>query len=134
MRFSGLKYLTLDNVQNTKVGDGDDLFIELGNYMLLSTDSLPLDAKNKEKLSEVIAKDPLALIEYWSIDPDYDGQTFRSVWQDYRGNTNNDSDAFRVIKTASLRVPHKDKRTVAVRAVDVFGWESEVIVEVKTNE
>ena len=134
VRFSGLQYLTLDNVQNTKMGDGDDLFIELGNYMLLSTDSLPLDAKNKEKLSEVIAKDPLALIEYWSIDPDYDGQTFRSVWQDYRGNTDNDSDALRVIKTASLRVPHKDKRTVAVRAVDVFGWESEVIVEVKTNE
>lgn len=134
VRFSGLQYLTLDNVQNTKVGDGDDLFIELGNYMLLSTDSLPLDAKNKEKLSEVISKDPLALIEYWSIDPDYDGQTFRSVWQDYRGNTDNDGDALRVIKTASLRVPHKDKRTVAVRAVDVFGWESEVIVEVKTNE
>ena len=82
----------------------------------------------------MIAKDPLALIEYWSIDPDYDGQTFRSVWQDYRGNTDNDSDALRVIKTASLRVLHKDKRTVAVRAVDVFGWESEVIVEVKTNE
>ena len=102
--------------------------------MLLSTDSLPLDAKNKEKLSEVIAHDPLALIEYWSIDPDYDGQTFRSVWQDYRGNTDNDDDALRVIRDARLHVPHRDKRTVAVRAVAVFGWESEVIVEVKTNE
>ena len=134
IRFSGLQYLTLGNVQNTSLGENDELFIELGNYMLLSTDSLPLDAKNKEKLSEVIAHDPLALIEYWSIDPDYDGQTFRSVWQDYRGNTDNDDDALRVIRDARLHVPHRDKRTVAVRAVDVFGWESEVIVEVKTNE
>ena len=22
--------------------------------------------------------------KYWSIDPDYDGVTFRSTWQDYR--------------------------------------------------
>ncbi|MDO9424086.1 MAG: hypothetical protein Q7T40_07845 [Methylobacter sp.] len=28
--------------------------------------------------------EPLALIEYWAVDPDYDGQLFRSVWQDYR--------------------------------------------------
>jgi DNA modification methylase len=134
VRFSSLQYLTLGNVQNTRVGDEDELLIELGNYMLLSADSLPLDAKNREKLAEVIAREPLALIEYWSIDPDYDGQTFRSVWQDYRGNTDNDGDALRVITSTTLHVPHRDKRTIAVRAVDVFGWESEVIWEVDTNE
>ena len=134
VRFSSLQYLTLGNVQNSRVGDEDELFIELGNYMLLSGDSLPLDEKNRAKLQDVIARDPLALIEYWSIDPDYDGKTFRSVWQDYRGNTENDDDPLRVIRSASLRVPHRDKRTIAVRAVDVFGWESEVIWEVTTNE
>lgn len=86
---------------------------------------------HREKLGDVIAKDPLSLIEYWSIDPDYDGKTFRSVWQDYRGNTDNNDDPLRVVFSAELNVPYKDRRTVAVRAVDVFGWESEVIVEVK---
>ena len=134
VRFSSLQYLTLGNVQSSRMGDEDELLIELGNYMLLSGDSLPLDEKNRAKLQEVIAHDPLSLIEYWSIDPDYDGKTFRSIWQDYRGNTENDDDPLRVIRSASIRTPHRDKRTIAIRAVDVFGWESEVVWEVGTNE
>ena len=77
--------------------------------------------------------DPLALIEYWSIDPDYDGVTFRSTWQDYRENTKNDSDELRCIRTASLRVPTKKERTVCVKAVDVFGFESMVVKTIKKN-
>jgi len=99
--------------------------------MLLSPDSLPLDDTNKAKLQEVIAKNPLDLIEYWSIDPDYDGEVFRSVWQDYRGNVENDEDPLRVVKMATIRVPKKEGvRRICVKAVDVFGWESEVIKEV----
>ena len=131
VRFSSLQYLTIKQPVITSHGGQQDLRVELDNYMLLSSDSLPLDKKNREKLGDVIAKDPLSLIEYWSIDPDYDGKTFRSVWQDYRGNTDNNDDPLRVVFSAELNVPYKDRRTVAVRAVDVFGWESEVIVEVK---
>jgi len=75
-------------------------------------------------------KEPLALIEYWAVDPDYDGEVFRSVWQDYRGNTDNDDDPLRVVTTARLQLPRKDgPRRVCVRAVDVFGFESEVVVD-----
>ena len=79
-------------------GENDIIEVELDNYTLLSPDALPLDQKNKEKLEDVMGEDPLALIEYWSIDPDYDGETFRSKWQDYRQNTDNNGDEFRVIK------------------------------------
>ena len=62
------------------------------------------------------------------MDPDYDGQVFRSVWQDYRGNTANDGDALRVIDRASFGVPRKDgERRICVRVVDVFGFEAEVV-------
>ena len=81
----------------------------------------------------MVARDPLALVEYWSIDPDYDGQTFRSVWQDYRENEENDSDPLHVITRARIQAPHKPVRKVAVRAIDVFGQESEVVMEVRTN-
>ena len=75
-------------------------------------------------------KEPLALIEYWAIDPDYDGQVFRSIWQDYRGNTDNDGDPLRVITHSTLNVPYKQgKRKVCIRAVDVFGFEAEVVQE-----
>jgi adenine-specific DNA-methyltransferase len=54
---------------------------------------------------------------------------FRSVWQDYRGNTENDNDPLRVITKAQLELPVKTgPRTVCIRAVDVFGFESEVVI------
>ena len=87
--------------------------------------------ENKEKLNEVVAKDPLALIEYWSVDPNFDGNFFQSTWQDYRNNTENDDDPLHVINKVTL--PLGDTGYVAVRAVDVFGFESEVIMEV-SNE
>ena len=98
----------------------------MDNYVLLSPDNIPLDDKDKAKLQQVLEKDPLALIEYWSIDPDYDGITFRSQWQDYRENTDNDSDPLHCIYTATLITPRKAERTVCVKAVDVFGFESMV--------
>jgi len=133
IRFSSLQYLTVKPVQKKSYNDEEDeLVIELENYILLSPDALPLDDKNKEKLENVIAEDPLSLIEYWSIDPDYDGEVFRSKWQDYRDNTFNDDDPFRVVRNAKLIV-HKIKgtRNVCVKAVDVFGFESVAVLEVK---
>lgn len=131
VRFSSLQYITIKDPQIKNIGNEDEIIIELDNYMLLSPDALPLDEKNKEKLREVIAKNPLDLIEYWSIDPDHDGHIFRSIWQDYRGNTENDDDPLRVVKKAKIRVPTKNgKRKICIKAVDVFGWESEVIKEI----
>lgn len=132
IRFSSLQYLTLKPIRKS-VGNSHDeekLEIELDNYILLSPDNIPLDAKDKEKLQEIISKDPLSLIEYWSIDPDYDGETFRSTWQDYRENEENDSDPFHVINKATLFVSKKAKRKVCVKTVDVFGFESIVIEDI----
>lgn len=133
MRFSTLQYLTIKNPIVQSVDDlEEDITIELDNYMLLSPDALPLDDKSKEKLQQVVATAPLDLIEYWSIDPDYDGDVFRSVWQDYRSNMENDNDALRVVHKTILRVPKKQgKRKICIKAVDVFGWESELTKEIE---
>jgi adenine specific DNA methylase Mod len=130
IRFSSLQYLSIEPVKLLMDQDGTQtLQVSLRNYTILSPDSLPLDEKNREKLRDVIAQNPLDLIEYWSIDPDYDGQVFRSIWQDYRQNKENDNDSLRVVRTADISVPSKQSRTVCVRAVDVFGWESEVVTQ-----
>ncbi len=132
IRFSSLQYLSIKPIKVEPVNDKEEkLIVELENYVLLSPDNIPLDDKDRERLKEIMNKDPLALIEYWSIDPDYDGEVFRSKWQDYRENTANDSDPYRVITRAELIVPKKEKRKVCVKAVDVFGFESIVIEEVK---
>ena len=133
VRFSSLQYLTVKKPivkQSVTEPDKQDITIELDNYVLLSPDVLPLDDKNKELVQKVIAENPLDLIEYWSIDPDYDGTTFRSVWQDYRENTANDGDDMRVTRSVTLTVNKSDARKVCVKAVDVFGFESQCVVEV----
>ena len=85
VRFSSLQYLTLHPVERTRSDDVDHLAVKLRNYVLLSPEAINLDDANRQKLQAVMNKEPLALIEYWAIDPDYDGKVFRSVWQDYPG-------------------------------------------------
>ena len=135
VRFSSLQYLTLHPVQRSTQGHEETLTVRLKNYVLLSPEAINLDDANRAKLQEVANREPLALIEYWAVDPDYDGRVFRSVWQDYRGNTANDADALRVVTQAVLTVAAKPgPRTVCVRVVDLFGFEAEVVAMVGTPE
>ncbi len=131
IRFSSLQYLQA-HVASRKVaaGGGEEIRVALDNYVLLSPEAINLDEKNRAALQGVMNAEPLALIEYWAVDPDYDGEIFRSVWQDYRGNTDNDGDELRVVIEAIVNVPVIDgPRRVCIRAVDVFGFESEVVVD-----
>lgn len=133
LRVSSLQYLSIKKPIIQKYNDDfETLTVELDNYVLLSPEVLPLDDKNKKKLSSVIKDNPLALIEYWSVDPDYDGKVFRSKWQDYRENTANDNDPFNVIRVAKMNVPKISKtRTICVKAVDVFGFESATTITIQ---
>ncbi len=131
IRFSSLQYLTIKPIEVEEINEKEEkIKIELDNYVLLSPDNMPLDDKDKEKLQNIVANDPLALIEYWSIDPDYDGETFRSRWQDYRGNTENDNDPLHVIYKAELIAPKTKTRQICIKAVDVFGFESIVVKKI----
>ncbi len=144
VRFSSLQYLTIHPIErspstpSTSSGQTESfeagqetLTVKLKNYVLLSPEAINLDDANRIKLQAVINQEPLALIEYWAVDPDYDGKVFRSVWQDYRGNTANDEDALRVVTQAVVSTPTKDgPRRVCVRVVDVFGFEAEVVAAI----
>jgi adenine-specific DNA-methyltransferase len=135
VRFSSLQYLQAHVSLRKRASESEEIRVVLDNYVLLSPDAINLDEKNRASLQEVMNSEPLALIEYWAVDPDYDGEVFRSVWQDYRGNTENDDDPLRVITEAIVTVPAIDGlRRVCVRAVDVFGFESEVVAKVEATE
>jgi adenine-specific DNA-methyltransferase len=126
-RFATLQYLDAHIVGTTRLAEDDEIAIALDNYVLLDPHALPLADEDRDRVLEVMEREPLALIEYWAVDPDYDGVIFRSTWQDYRGNTDNDGDPLRTVTAASILTPRKDgPRTVCIRAVDVFGFESEV--------
>lgn len=130
IRFSSLQYLTVKVPKVTK-GSEDTIEVELENYVLLSPEAINLDEANRKALQKVMNNDPLSLIEYWAVDTNYDGELFRSTWQDYRGNTDKDDDDLHVVRKAKLVVDSVSvTRKICVRAVDVFGFESEVILEI----
>jgi adenine-specific DNA-methyltransferase len=130
IRFSSLQYLTVKPPVVRK-GEKDTVEVELLNYVLLSPEAINLDEPNRIKLQTVINKDPLSLVEYWAVDTNYDGEIFRSVWQDYRGNTDKDKDDLHVVRKAVIQAePIVGLRRICIRAVDVFGFESEVEFEV----
>lgn len=140
VRFSSLQYLTIRSPRRERTTRSEDgsqqelLSVSLKNYVVLSPEAINLDDENRRKLQLVANADPLALIEYWAVDPDYDGRLFRSVWQDYRGNTAGDGGAFRVVTSARLTLAHRaGPRRICVRAVDVFGFESEVVATVEED-
>ncbi len=140
VRFSSLQYLTIEPITRQKSANAGEetptetLTVKLKNYVLLSPEAINLDDANRQALQQVANKEPLALIEYWAVDPDYDGKVFRSVWQDYRGNSANDADVLRVVTQAQVSVPAKaGARKVCVRVVDVFGFEAEVVATVEAS-
>jgi hypothetical protein len=132
IRFTGLQYLKMKKVEcKPHVKDEETLTVALESYCLLSPDTLPLEKdEDRQKVMEVMSKDSLALIEYWSVDPDYDGEMFRSLRQEYRENEESNGDKFKVSTLVKMDVPKKDgKRTVCVKAVDIFGYESMAVYE-----
>lgn len=132
VRFSSLQYLTIHPIKRMLQGEHETLSVQLKNYVLLSPEAINLDDANRIKLQAVANQEPLALIEYWAVDPDYDGKVFRSIWQDYRGNMANDDDPLRVVTQAVVQAPAKaGPRNVCVRVVDVFGFEAEVVATVE---
>lgn len=129
INFQSLQYLDIKEPVVRDMNENEvELTIELNNYVLLSPECIPLSKEDKDKVMNILNTNPLNLIEYWSVDPDYDGELFKSVWQDYRGNSDKDI-GFIVDKQVKLTVPKKDKRKICVKAVDIFGYESIVVKE-----
>jgi adenine-specific DNA-methyltransferase len=88
------------------------------------------DDDQRRELEEHLTKDPLALIDYWAIDWDYDGITFKSSWQALRQHGR---DIKPVPRTATQSLDPSRKHTVAVRVVDVFGNDASKTLEINAG-
>jgi len=89
---------------------------------------LPVAEKEREKLQALIKDNFAVLIDYWAVDWGYDGYTFKSQWQDMRGNGRKT----KVVTTrATTNLAAGKTYTIAVRLVDIFGNDAAGTVEVK---
>jgi adenine-specific DNA-methyltransferase len=103
---------------------GNAVTVAIERYVL--TD-IPLT--KEEDIAEVLraTKDNFAiLIDYWAIDWDYDGKTFRSTWQDIRCC----GKSLRVVSKEARSTLPPGRHRVAVRVVDVFGNDAGATLDV----
>lgn len=100
------------------------IYIRFKGYDI-NVDDIPLGEKDKEVVSKVLEKNSLALIDFISIDFDYNGENFKSCWQDYRFQ-----DKLSISKEVRFNLSTKSNRIICIRVVDVFGFESEYILDV----
>lgn len=101
------------------------LAVRLRAYRLPTADAIPLGEADRKRLMQAQLVNPLAAIEHWSVDPDFDGVLFRGQWHASRGGA---ADGFLAPAEARLILPrHDGARRICIRAVDVFGTETDVV-------
>jgi len=122
VKFYERPYLRLSQPEIKDLGDGKvQMKIGIKRYVLMDIPVSHTSKKGQESYNALmkLAKDNFAvLIDYWAIDWDYDGFTFKSQWQAFRGNGKR---AKTVPVTATEILERKKKRVIAVRVVDIFG-------------
>ncbi len=85
--------------------------------------------EDREALLHLVKDNFAILIDYWAVDWDYDGLTFKSQWQDLRGNGRK----AKIVMTEKEHSYEKSgKHTIAIRVVDIFGNDATATIEVKT--
>jgi hypothetical protein len=99
--------------------------IRIERYVLFD---IPVEREeDREKLRQIAKNNFAVLIDYWAVDWNYDGLTFRSQWQDLRGHGRRTK---MVTTQAEREFEGGKKYTVAVRMVDVFGNDAAETLEV----
>ncbi len=81
---------------------------------------IPLEGADRDVLKKFRRKDPLQLVEYWSVDFNYDGKTHNPQFAFSKDKHN-------LVKTCQQ--VGSDIKSVSIRVVDVFGNSSLKVVE-----
>jgi adenine-specific DNA-methyltransferase len=89
--------------------------VRIEQYVVMD---LPLkDESKRPEIEKCLAKNFAYLIDYWTVDWDYNGDVFRSEWQAIRDRRGDQP----VPVVAEKQLEKGKKYTIAVRVVDVFG-------------
>lgn len=117
-------YLKISTPQVRDAGNGNvAITIKIDRYVLMN---FPIPERQQVELRKAIKDNFAALIDYWAIDWDYDGKTFKSMWQAIRGNGKRVGTVVTLAESPDLPA---GKRVIAVRLVDVFGNDASATIE-----
>ena len=125
VKFLEKPYLKLAEPQIKKYQDYAEVEIKIERYVVFD---IPVEKEEDRQKILKLAKDKFeVLIDYWSVDWDYNGITFRSSWQEISGFGRRKRIVSKVAKTT---LPLGKKYIIAVRVVDIFGNDSTATMEV----
>ena len=96
---------------------GDEAVVKISIEQYVVMDNPIRDEEKKKEAEELLRQNYAYLIDFWSVDWDYDSTTFKSMWQAIRNRKSKDP----VITTADFRVKRGKEYNIAIRVVDVFG-------------
>jgi len=106
--------------------------IKLDRYVVPGND-FPIRDNDEEKvrekrkqIEELLRKNFSYILDYWTIDWDYDGDVFRSNWQAIKERKS--SEPVPIVAETSLK--KGKKHSIAVRVVDIFGNDAFGIKEI----
>ena len=130
VKFYERPYLKMNEPKVKDMKDGKiEITLAIKRYVLMDIPISQTSKKGQEDYTALmkIAKDNFAvLIDYWAIDWDYDGYTFKSQWQAFRGN----GKKAKAVTTEAKEILEKKKRIIAVRVVDIFGNDAGAVMEI----
>ena len=88
--------------------------------------------EHKKAIQELVKEKPLSVIDYWAVDWDYDGITFKSMWQAMRKTGRK---VIPIPKFTSKELEGGKLYTIAIRVVDIFGNDASntVTVDLRNN-
>jgi len=118
-------YLRLSEPQVSK-RDKEEAQVKIKIEQYVLRDIPVKDESKRPEIEKMLHKNFANLIDYWTVDWDYDGEVFRSKWQAIRDRKSSDP----VSTTADTTLKRGKKYTIAVRVVDVFGNDASLTKEI----
>ncbi|MFH1520465.1 MAG: site-specific DNA-methyltransferase, partial [Candidatus Micrarchaeota archaeon] len=106
--------------------DGDDQIVKLSIEQYVVMDNPVRDEEKRKEVETLLRKNYAYLIDFWSVDWNYDGEVFRSRWQAIRDRKSKEP----VVTSADFRLKKGKKYKVALRVVDVFGNDASAVKEI----
>lgn len=124
-------YLKLSKPRFERIStDEAKVTIGIERYVLFD---YPIEDEDKrDEIREIIKKNFAAIIDYWAVDWEYDGETFKSVWQAFRGFADRIRDVPLSTSYQFKREPNS-KHIIAVRVVDIFGNDASSYLTIDTS-
>ena len=96
---------------------GNEAIVKISIDQYVVMDNPIRDEEKRKEAEELLKQNYAYLIDFWSVDWDYDSITFKSMWQAIRNRKSKDP----VITTSDFRVKRGREYNIAIRVVDVFG-------------